>query len=129
MTDSKKCPVCGVLVKGRSDKKFCSKKCKSIDQYEHRQKTETFYLKVDRQLKINRRILKKYNKSGYTIIRQGELIGEGFDPKYFTHYWKNKKGDVYFFVYEFGFLRKSENGKDKYVLVTWQDYMGRKYEP
>lgn len=123
MTNSKTCPVCGALVRGRSDKKFCSKKCKSIDQYENRQKTEVFYLEVDRQLKLNRRILKKYNKSGYTVIRKSELTGEGFDPKYFTHYWKNKKGDVYFFVYEYGFLMKNDNGKEKYVLVIWQDYM------
>ncbi|WP_430907516.1 hypothetical protein [Maribacter sp. 2-571] len=125
MINSKTCPVCGTIVKGRSDKKFCSKKCKSIEQYESRQKTEAFYLKVDRQLKTNRRILKKYNKSGYTIIRKSKLIEEGFNPKHFTHYWKNKRGDVYLFVYEFGFLKKSENGKDKYVLVTWEDYMAK----
>lgn len=123
MNNLKTCPVCGDLVMGRSDKKFCSKKCKSIDQYENRQKTEVFYLEVDRQLKLNRRILKKYNKSGCTIMRKSELIVEGFNPKYFTHYWKNKKGDVYLFVYEYGFLTKNENGKEKYVLVIWQDYM------
>ena len=123
MTIPKTCPVCGVLVKGRSDKKFCSKKCKSIDQYENRQKTEVFYLEVDRQLKLNRRILKKYNKSGYTVIRKSELTAEGFNPRHFTHYWRNKKGDVYFFVYEYGFLTKNENGKEKYVLVIWQKYM------
>jgi len=123
MTNVKTCPVCGALVKGRSDKKFCSKKCKSIEQYESRQKTEVFYLQVDRQLKVNRRILKKYNKSGYTVIRKSQLIEEGFNPKYFTHYWKNKKGEVYLFVYEYGFLKKNDNGKEKYILVTWQDYM------
>ncbi|WP_340067273.1 hypothetical protein [Ascidiimonas aurantiaca] len=123
MTNVKACPVCGTIVKGRSDKKFCSKKCKSIEQYESRQKTEVFYLKVDRQLKVNRRILKKYNKSGYTVIRKSKLIEEGFNPKYFTHYWKNKKGEVYLFVYEYGFLRKNDNGKEKYILVSWQNYM------
>ncbi|TMM57555.1 hypothetical protein FEE95_13840 [Maribacter algarum] len=123
MTKSKTCPVCGIIVKGRSDKKFCSKKCKSIEQYESRQKTEAFYLKVDRQLKVNRRILKKYNKSGYTIIKKSKLFEEGFDPNFFTHYWKNQKGDVYLFVYEYGFLKKNEKGKEKYVLVMWQDYM------
>jgi hypothetical protein len=33
--------------------------------------------------------------------------------KYFTHYWKNQKGDVYLFCYEFGFLEKYENEKSK----------------
>jgi len=36
---------------------------------------------------------------------------------------KTERGEVYLFVYEYGFLKKDENGKDKYVLVIWQDYM------
>jgi len=119
----KTCPVCEVLVKGRSDKIFCSTKCKSIDQYENRQETEAFYLKVDRQLRMNRKLLKRYNKSGFTTIRRTELLKEGFNPKFFTHYWKNKKGDVYLFVYKYGFHLTKDKEKEKYVLVTWQDYM------
>ncbi|MEH6747218.1 MAG: hypothetical protein V7670_10305 [Maribacter arcticus] len=123
MIDTKNCPVCGTEVKGRSDKKYCSVKCKSIHQYEQRQETEAFFLKVDRQLKINRKLLRRFNKSGFSTIRSSELISQGFDPKFFTHYWKNKKGEVYLFVYEYGFLSKINSGKDKYVLVTWQPYM------
>jgi hypothetical protein len=52
------------------------------------------------------------------------LLDEGFDPKYFTNYWKNPKGDVYLFCYEYGFLARKENGRQKYVLVKWQGYMG-----
>jgi len=123
MNMNRTCQVCGATVKGRRDKKFCSIKCKSIAQYENRQINEKFYLKVDRQLKINRELLKRYNKSGFTTIRKKELIDQGFDAKFFTHYWKNSKGDVYLFVYEYGFLSKIEKGKDKYLLVTWQAYM------
>ena len=57
-------------------------------------------------------------------IQLVQILKEGFNPKYFTHYWKNQKGDVYLFCYEFGFLEKQENRKSKYVLVQWQDYMG-----
>ncbi len=119
----KNCPVCDTELKGRSDKKYCSIKCKSIHQYEQRQETEAFFLKVDRQLKINRKLLKTFNKSGFTTIRRSELISQGFDPNFFTHYWKSKKGEVYLFVYEYGFLSKINSGKEKYVLVTWQPYM------
>ena len=49
MIKNKKCPVCDTLIKGRSDKKYCSIKCKSINQYEQRQEIETYFLKVDRQ--------------------------------------------------------------------------------
>lgn len=123
MTNDRKCPVCASSVKGRSDKLFCSTKCKSINQYENRQVAEGFYFYVDKQLRTNRKILKRYNKSGFTTIRKSELTAKGFNPKFFTHYWKNKKGEVYLFVYEYGFLRKRDKGKDKYVLVIWQDYM------
>jgi len=119
----KLCPVCEIEIKGRSDKKFCSLKCKSAYQY-HKLKTEdTLYYTIDRQLKINRKLLKAYNKSGLSTIRKEKLLAEGFDPKYFTHYWKNKKGQVYLFCYEYGFLYLKENQKKKYLLVTWQEYM------
>ncbi len=125
MMDNRKCPICDSVVIGRTDKIFCSTKCKSIDQYEKRQKTEAFYFRVEKQLRTNRKVLKRFNKSGFTTIRKSKLIENGFNPNFFTHYWKNQKGDVYLFIYEYGFLAKNENGKEKYVLVTWQDYMGR----
>ena len=80
-------------------------------------------MSIDRQLKLNRRLLHHYNRAGKAVIRKTELLKVGFNPKYFTHYSKNRKGDVYLFCYEFGFLEKQENGKPKYVLVQWQDYM------
>ncbi|HET8735226.1 MAG TPA: DUF2116 family Zn-ribbon domain-containing protein [Pricia sp.] len=124
MTNNNNCPVCGTSVKGRSDKKFCSQKCKSINQYENRQENEKFYLKVDRQLKINRKLLKRYNKSGFTTVRRSELIENGFDPKFFTHYWKNGKGDVYLFCYDYGFLFLERKPRHKYLIIQWQSYMG-----
>tara|TARA_R110002020_G_scaffold448014_1_gene660645 strand:+ start:340 stop:705 length:366 start_codon:yes stop_codon:yes gene_type:complete len=118
---NKKCPVCNQLIKGRSDKRFCSGSCKNSYHYEKRQDTEAFYLEVDKQLKTNRKILKAYNKKGFSTVKKEELLKEGFNPKYFTHYWKNKKDDVYLFVYDFGFMNlKNEK---KYLIVNWQPYM------
>ena len=87
------CPICQVTIKGRPDKKYCSITCKSAAQYEERKEKEQFYFKVDQQLKTNRRILKKYNRTGKTTLRREVLYEEGFNPSFFTHYWKNKKGD------------------------------------
>ncbi|TDS16532.1 hypothetical protein DFQ03_1013 [Maribacter caenipelagi] len=120
---NKRCPECNIEVVGRSDKKFCSAKCKSIHQYENVQKQDFFYLMVDKQLKKNRRLLKKYNKSGYTTVRSNELLNDGFNPKYFTHYWKTKKGELYLFCYDFGYLSININRVQKYLIVQWQDYM------
>lgn len=119
----KVCPICESEIKGRIDKVFCTPKCKSIHQYDERQKNERFYLRVDGQLKVNRKILKRYNRSGYTTIAKSKLIAEGFNPKFFTHYWKNKKGDVYLFCYDYGFLSLTRPSENKYLIVQWQSYM------
>ena len=119
----RKCPVCGEMFTGRTDKVYCSLRCKSSVHYEKKLETEQFYLKVDKHLKTNRKLLKRYNAAGKSTIRKETLLEQGFDPHFFTHYWKNKKGDVYLFCYEFGFLERKENNKAKYVLVQWQEYM------
>lgn len=124
---AKHCPVCNLPIKGRKDKIYCSPNCKSAAQYEARQKNESFYFQVEKQLKTNRKILKKHNQAGKTILRRSVLHEKGFNPNFFTHYWKNKKSDVYFFCYEFGFKKLEEKSnielKKKYLIVEWQDYM------
>ncbi|MCF1423242.1 hypothetical protein [Mangrovimonas futianensis] len=118
------CMSCGKELTGRIDKRFCDLHCKSSYHYRRSLEEEPrFYNKVDNQLKQNRRILKSYNKAGKATVRSSTLKDKGFDPHFFTHYWKNTKGDVYLFVYEYGFLKKMENQIEKYVLVQWQDYM------
>jgi len=122
--ESKTCLACGKALKGRSDKRFCDVHCKS--SYHYRKSLEEaprFYNQVDNQLKQNRRILKSFNKAGKAIVRSETILELGFNPKYFTHYWKNKKGDVYLFVYEYGFLKRKEGNNEKYVLIKWQSYM------
>jgi hypothetical protein len=86
----------------------------------------SFFATVDKNLKTNRKILKRYNKEGYTKIRKQVLIKQGFDPNFFTHYWKTKDGDVYLFCYEFGFLSLKKNNAYHYLLVKWQAYMNHK---
>ena len=119
-----KCLNCNETLEGRIDKKYCSDYCKSNYHYEkNKKKEDSFFKQVDKQLKLNRRSLKNFNLSGKSTVRKEKIIQAGFNPNIFTHYWKNQKGDVYLFCYEYGFLRRTENGKDKYVLVEWQDYM------
>jgi len=128
---SRFCIGCGAPITGRADKKFCKESCKSAYHYMRSiEKEDSLFKNIDKQLKANRRILKDFNKAGKATVRKEVLIGEGFNPKYFTHYWKAKNGNVYIFCYDFGYMKKTENGKpacrqgrDKYVLVQWQEYM------
>lgn len=120
------CKHCNKELKGRTDKKYCNLHCKSAYQYQlTKEQPERFYNIVDNQLKLNRKILKEFNRGGKVTVR-AELINEmGFDANFFTHYWKNKKGEVYLFVYEFGFMKIKEQTNEKYVLVLWQEYMNK----
>jgi len=123
MESQRFCRECERPLSGRRDKKFCNEYCKSAFHYKKNRKGNNFYLQVAQQLKMNRKLLKAYNKAGKATVRAEILLAQGFQPKFFTHYWKTRAGDVYLFVYEYGFLSRLENGKKKYVLVTWQPYM------
>ena len=123
-TEANICKFCKKTLEGRVDKLFCDPYCKSSYHYQKTKESEPrFYNKVDNQLKLNRRILKSFNKSGKATVRTETILKLGFNPNFFTHYWKNKKGDVYLFVYEYGFLKRKEQNKEKYILIHWQEYM------
>ena len=120
----KTCPECGEEFTGRLDKKFCTPYCKSSYHYRrNRDHENNIFKKIDKQLKLNRRILKEYNKARKSTVRSEVLRAEGFNPRHFTHYWQARNKNYYFFRYEYGFMVTKENGKEKYVLVQWQPYM------
>lgn len=119
------CLDCNKEVEGRSDKIFCDKQCRSSYHYKNnRAKKISLFKQIDLQLKLNRKLLKHFNQAGKAEIRKEKLTSVGFNPKYFTHYWKNQKGNVYLFCYEYGYLAIKKENIDKYLLVHWQDYMG-----
>lgn len=118
------CLNCQEQLLGRLGKKYCNDYCKSNFNYvKNKEKENSLFKKIDKQLKMNRRLLSSFNKAGKSTVRKEVLLTAGFDPNFFTHFWKNSQGDVYLFCYEYGFLKRSENGKTKYVLITWQSYM------
>ena len=124
MKNERKCLECEKLLEGRAGKKYCDPYCKSAYHYKKSQsETPKFYIKVKQQLKLNRKILKNYNKAGKATIRAKTLNDAGFNSNFFTHYWKNTKGDVYLFVYEYGFLNRKERNIENYILIKWLVYM------
>lgn len=126
MKNDATCLNCQEILVGRAGKKYCDNYCKSNYFYEqNKMKKHSFFKTVDVQLKKNRRLLKEFNKSGKSTIREEKLLEAGFNPNFFTHYWKNKKGDVYLFCYEYGFNKRTENNRVKFVLVEWQSYMDK----
>lgn len=118
------CIRCSTPVEGRRGKLFCDVSCKSAYHYEKkREKEASFYSLVDIQLKRNHRLLKHFNSAGKATVREAKLINAGFDPSYFTHFWRTHDKRTYFFCYDMGYFKKIESDRNKYVLVHWQDYM------
>jgi hypothetical protein len=118
------CLYCKKEFTGRTGKKFCDAHCKSAYHYQKQvEGKSSFFTEIDKQLKLNRKLLKQFNKAGKATIREEKLKEVGFNEHFFTHYWRNRTGAVYYFCYEFGFQKIKENGKVKYSLVEWQPYM------
>lgn len=117
------CKYCNQELVGRKGKMFCDNFCKSAQQYKDKKENEKLYFSIAAKLRNNRKILKKLNGSGLAICNKEVMLEDGFDPRYFTHYWRNKKGVTYFFCYEYGYRYVEKDGKEKYILIQWQDYM------
>lgn len=96
------CLECNILLKGRTDKKFCDDQCRS--NYNHRLKVNdhSFINSVNQILKKNRKILKTQNPS--IKVKRDALLSKGFDFNFHTHTYVTKKENVYIFCYEYGYM-------------------------
>ncbi|HEV8080769.1 MAG TPA: hypothetical protein VGP43_08660 [Chitinophagaceae bacterium] len=114
------CLNCNKPVKGRTDKKFCDDYCRN--NYNNQLKSSTINLvrNINNALGKNRRILESLFNDGEGIAKtnKNKLLQKGFQFKYFTHTYTNKKGDVYFFCYDIGYLQL-EN--EWYLLVKQKE--------
>jgi predicted nucleic acid-binding Zn ribbon protein len=105
--EPKKCLACGKIVKGRIDKKFCDDGCRN--NYNNTQNSDATNLirNVNNTLRKNRRIIEDIIEKSETDTAKAtktKLIDLGYNFKYFTNTYTNKKGMIYYFVYEYGFL-------------------------
>jgi hypothetical protein len=105
-TTQKQCLSCGKTLKGRIDKKFCDDYCRT--QYNNLLKAEDTVVikKINAVLRQNRRILERQIAPGEELGKcpRQKLADAGFNFQYITHQYTNKKGNVYSFCYEYGYL-------------------------
>jgi hypothetical protein len=105
-TATKNCQQCGKSVKGRVDKKFCDDYCRNA--YNNRQNADTnnYVRNVNNALRKNRRILESMIRPDEELGKcpRQKLADQGFDFRYHTHLYQNKKGQTYQFCYEYGYL-------------------------
>jgi len=116
----KNCLSCQKVLHGRTDKKFCNDYCRNT--YNNRLKTinNNYVRNVNNALLKNRRILESLLpvEEEMSKTTKSKLLQLGFQFRYITHTYANKKGNTYFFCYEYGYL-PLEN--DWYLVVKRKD--------
>ncbi len=103
---TKICLACEKPLKGRTDKKFCDDYCRSSYNNQLNNDHSVQVKRINGILKKNRRVLKSMlsGKEDIAKTTRQKLNEKGFSFNYFTNIYRNKKGDDYFFIYEFGYL-------------------------
>ena len=109
--ESKPCLSCGKAVKGRSDKKFCDDYCRAAYNNDLKSAANNNIRNINNALGKNRRILESLLPEGEATAKanRDKMIEKGFQFKYITHLYTNKKGNTYFFCYDIGYLPLENN--------------------
>ena len=98
------CNHCKKDFEGRSNKKFCSTKCKNAFHNERLKEKESHLNELNRILHKNWVVLGKL----YEIYRSSPISiqiakAHGFVDKYHTHIHKSPRGESYTMLYDYGF--------------------------
>ena len=120
LKQEKSCEECGKLIVGRIDKRFCSDQCRNSFNNRLNSNVTNYVRNINNALRKNRRILEELFPEHEKIAKtkKEKLQQLGFQFKYTTHTYTNKKGNVYYFCYEYGYL-PLEN--DWYLLVQQKE--------
>ena len=104
-SDKKTCLACDKVLHGRADKKFCNDYCRNAYNNALKSANAPVIRNINNTLLKNRRILETLlGEEEMKKANKERLTQQGFQFKYATHTYTNKKGDVYVFCYEYGYL-------------------------
>ena len=108
-----KCKICSKMINGRSDKKFCSVKCKNYYHTNLRRvnENEVKVKEIDTILHRNRSILLEIlSKTGrQKKVPRIVLDRMNFNYTYYTHTIINSVGKTFFYVYDLAYMTFSDN--------------------
>jgi hypothetical protein len=104
-TTTRLCLACGKPLKGRTDKKFCDDYCRNAHNNKNKAEEPLVVKELWQVLKKNRRILEEM-LGAEEMIKQPrtKFLTKGFQFNYHTHQYTNKKGNIYTFCFEYGYL-------------------------
>lgn len=116
------CEQCGTAIVGRADKRFCTSQCRATNSNRRRgaDTGERLMRDVNNKLRHNRFVLQRASPEGKTTLKRELLQLAGFDFKHFTHVYRTKQGNTYYFCYDYGYLLLAD---DKVLIVNHQPYM------
>ena len=111
------CLSCNKTLTGRSDKKFCDDNCRVTYHNTLKSERNNTMRNINNVLYKNRRIMESLVPVGCKMakVTKGKLLSKGFDFKYYTHTQLNKKFNVYYYCYDYGYLPLE---KDCFLIVA-----------
>jgi hypothetical protein len=100
------CLHCGRPIQGRMDKKFCDDSCRNTFNNQQHAVSTNLIRNINHALRKNRNILETLIPAGDDLAKttRDKLTRAGFNFKFFTHVYQNKKGNLYHYCYDFGYL-------------------------
>ena len=102
--EKKECLECGEKIVGRIDKKFCTDYCRNSYNNKVNKESKNLIRNTNNRLRKNYKVLSELNTTGKTKVTRTKLFDQGFDFNFFTSIYKTKTGNVYFYVYDQGYL-------------------------
>jgi hypothetical protein len=112
--ETKLCLECGERIQGRSDKKFCSDYCRNAHNNKVNKDSKNLIRNTNNRLRKNYKVLSELNSKGKTKVVRNTLNGHNFDFSLFTSIYTTKTGNVYYYVYDQGYL---ELDNDYFLLI------------
>ena len=104
----RKCLLCEKSLRGRSDKKFCNDHCRNAFNNQNKIPLDPVVKNINQALSRNRNIIKEMiGENSLRKTARELLILSGFTFRHFTHTYRNKRGEEYFFCYDYGWLSVS----------------------
>ena len=106
MSAENNCIECSKPLRGRIDKKFCDDMCRNSYNNKLNSDSNAYVRNINNALRRNRRILEQAIPivDEMSKITKQKMLEKGFRFKYLTHTYVNKKGNTYYFCYEYGYL-------------------------
>ena len=102
----KQCLFCKKPLKGRSDKKFYDDYCRNNYNNATKGTSVNLIRNINNALRKNRKILydllKEHEET--SRIHRHNLQSAGFQFRYITSQYQTRKGQTYFFCYDYGYL-------------------------